>query len=473
MKSFAYAGEWWLPSQENHKVAGEASFEGSGYTTLALHGIFAPHFKLGEVDSFPWYPIILGVTKASQPITLFRCQQTSASFSFGDDGEEGEEIYQADVALIGAHFTDPEMILFNIVDVQYSYLPQWAGIFPYRGYQNPFDEVRASTAKGTITVQLIRDVWDKLTRETDLIKESGLPEVVRIRCEIQEALALEGWTDQYVFPLQHLISLATQRPNAIVNIVGYVKQNGPAQSNSDGSDIPVQIAFPPAIIPIPTSESTTPRDILFSLEEIASNFSHIIEIWLQNADELNSVYKLFFGVLYTNLLLDLRFLLIAQAVEAYQDRRFEKTAFAEEVYQDLVKTVLAACPDEEKREWVAGALEFSNHATFRQQLRNLITQTNAVLKPLLGANSTKRNEFAEVVYNTRNYLTHHTEELAARSASRRELLYITRCLALILQVCLMKELGFTTQRLIEIVSKHKDYRIIPLLQSKLDLEKLT
>jgi len=178
-------------------------------------------------------------------------------------------------------------------------------------------------------------------------------------------------------------------------------------------------------------------------------------------------------VQYTNLLLDLRFLLIAQAVEVYQDHRFHKTALPEEEYKTLMDSILAACADEKEKEWLAGALQHSNHATFRQQLRNFITQTNDVLHPLLGINSTKRNQLAEVVYNTRNYLTHHTKELIPKTASGRELFYITRCLSLALQVCLMKELGFATQHLIEVAHKHEDYGLILLLQGQVDLEKLT
>lgn len=472
MRSFKYSGVWWLSSKENHKVSGEATFAESEYIKLALHGMFAHNFKPGIIDSLPWYPIILGVIEAGQPITLFRCQETYTSSLLGDE-ERGEQEYRVDVAFIGAHFTDPEAIFFNNIDVQYSYLSQWAGIFPYRGHQKLFDEVKASTTKGTITVQLIRDVWDKLTKETDLIEEADLPELVRIRCELQEALPLEIWMAQYIIPLQHLISLATQRPNAIINIVAYVKENGTEQPNSDGSEIPVQITFLPTIIPIPTNKNTFPRDLLFSVEEVASNFSYIIETWLHNADELGSVYALYFGVQYTNLLLDLRFLLIAQAVEVYQDHRFEqKTAFPEDVYQDLMETVLTACP-EEKKEWLTDALQYSNHATFRQQLRNLITQTNDILHPLLGENSKNRNKLAEVIYNTRNYLTHHTKELIPKTASGIELLYITRCLSLALQVCLMKELRFKVPELTEIIRKHEDYQLIPFLQPRVDLEKLT
>jgi Apea-like HEPN len=136
-----------------------------------------------------------------------------------------------------------------------------------------------------------------------------------------------------------------------------------------------------------------------------------------------------------------------------------------------METILAACP-EEKREWLAETLQYSNHATFRQQLRNFVTQTNAVLRPLLGKNSDKRGEFSEVVYNTRNYLTHHTKELAPKAASGVELFYITRCLSLALQVCLMKELGFAPPKLTETMQKHEHYQHISFLQPQVDLEKL-
>jgi hypothetical protein len=224
VKSFKYSGVWWLPSQEDHKVAGEATFVGEGQTKLVLQGAFAHEFKPGKIEYLPWYPIILGRTEAGQPITLFRCQETSVNIS--SIGQEiGEQECTVEIAFIGAHFTDPQQILFKKVDIHYSYLPQWAGLFPYRGYQKTFDDVRASITKGTITVQLIENIWNELTQKTELIKEADLPEIVRIRCEIQEALLLEEWVAQFVVPLQHLISLAIQRPNAIVNIVGYVKQN--------------------------------------------------------------------------------------------------------------------------------------------------------------------------------------------------------------------------------------------------------
>ena|ERR1700682_4334727 len=99
-------------------------------------------------------------------------------------------------------------------------------------------------------------------------------------------------------------------------------------------------------------------------------------------------------------------------------------------------------------------------------------QGHTILNPLRGINGEKRSELIEVIYNTRNYLAHHTKELTPNAANGVELFYIIRCLSLALQVCLMKELGFPTQRLTEIIRKHEDYGLIPFLQSQADLKKL-
>jgi hypothetical protein len=458
VKPFTFSGVWWLPEEENLKVAGEATFTGDSRIKLVLHGTFDREFKPGTEISLSSYPIILGRTEAGESITLFSCQETSLN-------SQGEEC-EVDVTFIGNHFPDPQQILFNKVDLYYSYLPQWAGIFPYRGHQKPFDEVRAETSSVTVVVRPVRSSW------SEFIKEADLTEVACIRCEVTHALPLDKWLAQFISPLQNLISLATQRPNSLVNIVGYVKQNSADLSNSNTSEIPVQIAFLPAIIPIPTNKPTFPGTILFSLQEVSANFSTVIDRWLRASDELASVYRLFFGVYYSTLPIDLEFLLITQAVEVYQDHRFDRTAMPEEKYQEMMKIILSACPEEQKQ-WLADKLEYSNHATFRQQLKNLITQTNVVLHPLLGINGKKRNELVEIIYDTRNYLTHHTKELASKAASGIELFYITRCLSLALWVCLMKELGFTTQQITPMIHKHEDFRLIPILQPQVNLEKLT
>src|SRR5260370_4771413 len=187
--------------------------------------------------------------------------------------------------------------------------------------------------------------WNELTKDGGLINEADLAEVVRIRCEVAEALPLEKWAAQFIGPLQNLISLATQRPNALVKIIGYVQHDDTDQSSSGTREIPVQIAYRPSIIPIPTSDPTFPQTILFSLQEASTDFSSVIDRWLRTSDELASAYQLFFGVQYSKLQIDLEFLLIAQATEVYQDHRFDKTAMPEEKFQEMMRIILPACPE--------------------------------------------------------------------------------------------------------------------------------
>ena len=154
----------------------------------------------------------------------------------------------------------------------------------------------------------------------------------------------------------------------------------------------------------------------------------ILDMWLRVADELDSAFRLFFGVLSTKLPLDLQFLLLAQATEVYQDHRFDRPPFSEEQYQQSMGILLGTCPAEYK-EWLGNALKYSNSATFSQQLKNLVAKTHTILHPLLGKNSEKRANFTRILYNTRNYLTHHTKELALQSANGIELFFITHCLS--------------------------------------------
>ena len=213
MKPFNYVGVWWLPSQEERKFPGEITFLGNEQATLMLRGNFS-HNQPGPIE-LSNYPIIFGITETGQPITLLRCQEMGFKL-----GEEQEEEYLVEVVFIGVHVAYQEQIRFATVDVHYTYLPQWAGVFPYRGLQQPFTEVKALTTKGIITVQPQTDVWQRLLKQTDVIGEAQLPEVVRIRCEVQEALPLDEWTTRYIAPIQHFISLATQRPNALFHLVG-------------------------------------------------------------------------------------------------------------------------------------------------------------------------------------------------------------------------------------------------------------
>jgi ApeA N-terminal domain 1 len=68
VKSFTYSGEWWLPSREEYKVAGEATFAGDDQTKLAVQGLLGDAVELEKKDFLAGYPVILGRTATGQPM---------------------------------------------------------------------------------------------------------------------------------------------------------------------------------------------------------------------------------------------------------------------------------------------------------------------------------------------------------------------------------------------------------------------
>ncbi len=451
MKSFEYSGMWWLPTQQENKVLGIASFAEDDRINLALDGLLVPERDGGLPDlPFKKHPLILGLTNDGLAITLFDCFDTSLTLSLGGNSKQQ---CLAHVAYLGAHLTEPQEIRFNKIGACFSHLPEWAGVFPIRGFQNTFDEIRAFTTKGVISVHPTRPLG------IEWIAETELAEAVCITIESQEALSLEEWNVQYVFPLQNLLSLATQRPNFLVSLRAYIKQNVVTQSDIDLAEISVQIVYLPAFVPFAPSRTVFPGIILFSLQEIADDFSNLMDSWLNVADGLDSVCSLFFGVQYTKLYLDQRFLFIAQAAEVYQSRRTERLYLPENEFQDLIQVILAGCP-EAHRGWLEDKIRYSNKPTFRRHLKDLVDKVANILLPLIRERGYDKSTFTDIVYNTRNYLTHHTNELKPKAAQGDELFFITQYLSITVQVCLLYELGFTPQRCIEMFRKHEIYQYL-------------
>ena len=60
-------GEWFLPSDQNHRIAGELCYDPETGSELTLYGSFSDHLMTVS-DS---QPVIIGLVEGSRYITLF------------------------------------------------------------------------------------------------------------------------------------------------------------------------------------------------------------------------------------------------------------------------------------------------------------------------------------------------------------------------------------------------------------------
>ena len=123
---------------------------------------------------------------------------------------------------------------------------------------------------------------------------------------------------------------------------------------------------------------------------------------------------------------------------------------------------LPVCPPE-LREWLGRSLQFGNQRSFAERLREL-----AQIHPLLGPEVFGDvPQFVRRVTDTRNYLTHWDETTKGKAARGMELWPLCEQLAVVLEACLLGEIGFSEDLIAESIrraSRHYSaIRLNPLL----------
>lgn len=64
-----------------------------------------------------------------------------------------------------------------------------------------------------------------------------------------------------------------------------------------------------------------------------------------------------------------------------------------------------------------------------------------------------KKSFINKVVNTRNYLTHYDQGLKNQAAGDEELVHIIQKLKLLMEICLLSELGFSLDEIKSLLSK--------------------
>jgi hypothetical protein len=366
------------------------------------------------------------------------------------------------MAYIGAHFADPGELQFRKVDVQYSHLPDWVGL---TGFQPRYDienqsglkkyeltyaypeEVKASTSKGKVSVTYT------FHSGGDLLRELRLRQSVWMRIEANEESPFDELHSQFIYPLQNLLTMATARPNSLVNVSVYSAAKTATRADGTVRELPVQVIFPLAYHGVEPGRRLMPDDMLFTLQDVAQNFSGVIERWLEVADELDSVCNLFFGVQYSpRMYLEHQFLNMVQATESYHRRRHTNQVLPEVEHRNRIDSILATS-EERYREWLAEKLKWSNEPSLRHRIRELIEIADGVISAL----APDKEPFIQKVVDTRNFLVHQDPCLEDKAAEGAELYRLTQTLSFLVQTCFLRELGLSPERCVELFRKNRRY----------------
>lgn len=394
--------------------------------------------------------IILGVSSDGKNITLYKCFEIKSSVSI--PGLHTSSIY-ANVVLVGAHFEKTEDIRFDSLSIHYSHVDNWTSISGFDSrqmfaalarekeylirYKRP--EPVQATVNDELKISIV--VHADLPTISTVQKEACIKEKTFIDIQPKKAKPLEEyWKVMYL--IQNFLSLGIMAPVHPLAITGKTKALEVVIEKGKTHHPRISIFYKVPAISQATEEITR-LHMLFTFKDISDSFQVFIRNWFEKAEVLKPVYDLYFGTLYNpRMYVHQRFLSLIHAIESYHRRIMRNYELPEDEYRKKITAILDAVPSKYKR-WVKWKLKYSNEPPLKQRLEDILEARSEVVDTIID----DRGSFVDKTVDTRNYLTHYDPKLKERAADGIELYDLTQRLGVLLEICLLKELGFSSDNI--------------------------
>jgi len=442
-----YKGEWWLPSDPNNRLSGTLRFNQDEGAILELGGCFTTDFSKDELLN---PTIVNGTSYGGVDITLCHCLEQG--FNIYSGGHSNSWLYAHQV-FEGVHFQEQGDIKFKNLIVRFAYLDRWLNISGFdtkqEGEQIVIKFKSPNSIHAMISPGLYLSIDFGYTYSPYILTEVDLKQNTHIVLLPPDDKHFEEYRD-IIHHFRNFLSLATMEsvyPSSIegeADIESYKKVVGNTVLYPRVK-IFYQLARSPKII-----KKTRRFQPLFTFELISKDFERYLQNWFGKEELLKPVHQLYFGLLYNpDMYLDQKFLCFVQALEAYHRRTMGNWEIPEEKHQERIAGIIDSVP-QEHRAWLSCELEYSNEPNLRRRLKELLKAHSAVMPQLIGDG----RRFVDKVCTTRNYLIHYDSILENRAAKEGELLKVTNGLRVLIEACLLKELGFSSEDVGKLLSTY-------------------
>jgi hypothetical protein len=462
-ESFEIKGEWWFPWTPNKKVPGTLLFEGGRQITLEILGSL--HGRDAMWDNQREYPAsILGLSNNGDEFTLFQNAELHKSSS--SKGGAGSTKYQSFYVFWGAHLSTVEGTMFASSTVNYSFLEEWAWKRPFQTEfkkENP----RARTVSYDLhisfelTIPSINStlrLWHGLSSGglDDHYRKMVLEHAAHMDLEPNEARDFE-WHKSHIYKLRNFLTLCVGRPIHMKEVVLTLAGQGPSQEGQ--RKIPDQIIH---LYFTQTQEANeldiNSRDLILTMRDIDEpELASMLDHWFLTADALETVHQLYFGSLRRKGMYDhLRFLSLTQALETYHRVTREGEYLPVEEYSRILAVLIPAIPKDvpiDLKESLKSRLKYGNEHSLRKRINSLVDELSENCISLV---TKDRQSFVSRIIDTRNYLTHYSDELKAGALTGAELYNSIRRLRILIMILLFKETGLDEAKISDMLGKNED-----------------
>jgi hypothetical protein len=471
--TFELPGKFWLPGQPQNTISGRVQHSPDG-TTLHLDGDFDPtplspsdmlrNIFMRELDQ---WPCILGLTTEGQPCSLYRVFVTNRHSNYKGLVSRKCHVH---FLLVGAHADDFDAIRAERIATQCSHIPS----FVRRKYFD-YSFNHAEPEKNSVTVEYAAVQESSIRAESEkatLIFRGGThytPDGYGLSFVASESVHLNSdepkdlkWFVRHLGLVCGMLSLLTDEVVAPIEVRLPLNGDGPA----------AWLVYQP-VRPATGDEDTV--FALFTLEHVRDHFDRFLDKWFSSDDTMHEAISLFLSARFRpGLLNDIRFLMLAQSIEAFGRATVGGEYVSEEAFQPIRKALTEAIPESvepDHREALKNRIKYGYQHSLRKRIDTLFGTLKPSTIPIVCAD---QDSFVEKVVNMRHYLSHRTDELRELATDGAALYWICEQVMLLLRLLLLKHFGLDEDLIVKrLKNGHRTSQVIAQAKKRAEAEKNT
>ncbi|HBL7242229.1 TPA: hypothetical protein LS257_004953 [Serratia liquefaciens] len=431
-------GYFWLPGDEEKKIPGVLSINDGGKIDLEILGLFDDSIISLNKDDFEIGRII-GAVEKDGLVTLDGCYYSKKSFSFGGISKSNITVNKV---FSGAAWERDEAVTFNTFSFTIDCLDEWVGISGINvdnDYKNKTTSISYAPPE-KISFALDNGMGVEICFAYTLpgfpnLKEAKITQRAYFRLKSEELCELKSFISTS-FKVTSLMCFAMDNVVTMKDISATS-----SEIQKDGYQTPIKIYYQSAIY-TEVAPKLNRHDMLFSYGIIKNNIQNVFNNWINAYEYLSPAFGLYFSTKTgAQKYLDGKFLALAQGLETYHRRTSNEKLMESEIFDSLVSTVLEACPNEHI-DWLKGRLTHGNEINLSKRLKAIIEP----FKEHLGENKDRKSLLRKIV-NTRNYLTHYSQNLEDESAKGEELWILCSKIEAIFILHFLNVVGFNPEEI--------------------------
>lgn len=306
-------------------------------------------------------------------------------------------------AIVGNHYNQFSDAIYNNIRASFSILDSWLtrsaivqvprqGALPAFAQTHPAD-ITIPLANGT-TVSLTMNLGQHVTGSSVALSQTQYVHFVT-----PNPAPLESLINNYVFKFGKLLSFLTRTDVFLDQIMipqtGAMPREVEWLCGTSGSS--------------KAKRALHHQEGLVSYPEIAADLPALVTNWFNYYEDMEAILNLYFtAISKSDIPVNTRFLLLAQALEAYHSRsdRFVAEIEPPDAFRARRDALLGFVAHNAERAWLREKLNFANQKTLATRLDELIADQQAHVNHFI-ANTVL---FANTIRWTRNYYTHYGQD---------------------------------------------------------------